>query len=455
MSIDNIFFDVATLKAEFNKKVNLLNLYDYIQRKYTLNEITKYALVCYYKKKRNVVLISLTNEKIFIHSNANLNINGIYSYQDIKGFNFIENTKNNILIVKTSEINFELKHISKQVYNEMFDIYEQEKTIFVNSKIGQNIIQSFSNFNSLNFVKMDEFSKKEEEKRNISNNNNEENDDKNVNKKAKRVINDENISLTTTLSSSYILELLTDPKKPFPNNKNSVIKNIDERLLDLENTNLFNKPFDSVALKFTSNSKLNTIPVLVEFSSLNNKDKTENRLLFSRNWIEFTKHNVKNKLLGVDENGNGSYIDINNANKSQVIKSYKAKEYIFNGQSRYGLRSSQKVDYKDRDDKIGLESMYVDPLTNDKLDMSKFDGIIFMNKKYYFDIPSEFDVLQRKKCIVSDIRVDKYRKIILHNLIFEDNTLSYMAYDQEKNLIDDSYNGSSMYDLKWLTFFKD
>lgn len=452
MSIDNIFFDIATLKSEFNRKVNLLNLYDYIQRKYTLNEITKYALVCYYKKKKNVVLVSLTNEKIFIHSNANLNINGVYSYQDIKGFEFIENSKNNVLIVNTSDFTFELKHISKRVFNEMLEIYEQEKTIFVNSKIGQNIIQSFSNFNSLNFVKMDEISKKQEDNENNYYENNEE---KNVNKKAKRVINDTNVSLTTTLSSSYIIELLTDPKKPFPNNKYSVIKNIDERVLDLENTNLFNKPFDSINLKFTSNSKLNTIPVLVEFSSLTNKDKTENRLLFSRNWIEFTKHNVKNKLLGVDENGNGSYIDINNANKHQIIKSYKAKEYIFNGQARYGVRSSQKINYKDVDDKIGLESMYVDSLTNDKLDISKFDGIIFMNKKYYFEIPSEFEILQRKKCFVSDLRVDRYKKTILHTLLFEDNTLTYIAYDQDNNIIDDSYNGASIYDLRWLTFFKD
>ncbi|WP_412032291.1 PH domain-containing protein [Malacoplasma muris] len=469
-NIDNIYFDVTTLKADFNKRVNVNDLYSQIQKKYSLNEITKYALVCYYKWKKNLVFISFTNEKVFVTSNKyNLPVNGVYSYQDIFGFSFIEGKKINSFLFKTSNGDYLLKNITKNVYNEFLDVFEREKTIFINSKIGQNIMQSASNFNSLDSIKLDENKKDEYEnfvdfsKHNYSDltystSSLQEKNNEILNsnsKKNKRVVNDEDASANTTFSSSYISSLLTNKKELLPNKSPTLLKSIDDRLLEIEKNNIFDKPLDSIALKFTTNSKLNTIPVLAEFSSLTNSDKVENRLLFSRNWIEFTKHNVKNKILGVDENGNGTYIDIKNANSDKIIKSYKAKDYIINGSVRYGLRSSLTCSLKEQTDQISLESMYYSPATNEKLDVWKYDGIIFMNKKYYFNIPSEFDVLQRKWCKIHHFEKESANRVMVYELIFEDNKVRYNVYSDQMKLLDDNTNVSALYDLKWLTFFKD
>lgn len=459
-SIDNIYFDVSTLKVDFNKKVDINDLFKEIARKYSLNEITKYVVACYYKWKRNLVLISFTNEKVFVHSNKrDLPVCGVYSYKDILGFEFIENNKQNEFLFKTTTEYYRLKSITKQVFNEFTTVFENEKVIFMNSKLGQNIAQSVNNFSTINYTKLEEHTygydgviKKEE----VENKTEEQNNSNETpSKKNKRVVNDEFFSESTTFSSAYINNLLTDKNTTLPNNKPTIIKNIDDRVSNLESTNIFDKPLDSVALKFTTNSKLNTIPVLAEFSSLTNPDKVENRLLFSRNWIEFTKHNVRNKLLGVDANGNGAYIEIDNSNKSQIIKSYKAKDYLINDIVRYGLRSSLSFPYKDSSNSIGLESMYYLPNSNEKLDIWKYDGIIFMNQKYYFNIPSEFNVSQRKMCTIHRIQKDAFDRSIVFELIFEDDTVKYNVYDKNMEILTDSSNGSSLYDLKWLTFFKD
>lgn len=470
-NIDNIYFDVTTLKADFNKRVNINDLYNQIQKKYSLNEITKYALVCYYKWKRNLVFISFTNEKVFIISNKyDLAVSGVYSYQEINGFSFIEGKKINSFIFKTTSGDFTFKNITKEIYNEFLDVFEREKTIFINSKIGQNIMQSASNFNSLGLIKFEEENKEKLNNQEFidfklnSYDNNSSSDEQIVNeqlsfnsysKKNKRVVNDNASSSDTTFSSSYISSLLSDKNQSLPNNKQTLLKNIDDRLVVVERTNIFDKPLDSIPLKFTTNSKLNTIPVLAEFSSLTNHEKVENRLLFSRNWIEFTKHNVKNKILGVDENGNGTYIDINNANQNRLIKSYKAKDYIVNDVIRYGLRSSLSFPFKEKNGKVSLESMYYHPSTNEKLDIWKYDGIIFMNKKYYFNIPSEFSILQRKMCKIHHFEKESANRTMIYELIFEDDVVKYNVYNETMKLLDDNTNVSSLYDLKWLTFFKD
>lgn len=470
-NIDNIYFDVTTLKADFNKRVDINELYSQIQRKYSLNEITKFALVCYYKRKRNLVFISFTNEKVFITSNKyDLPINGVYSYQDIIGFSFIEGKKINSFLFKTNKNNFLLKCISKKTYNEFLDVFEREKTIFVNSKIGQNIMQSASNFNSLESIKLEEsdnigydnfidFSKhsyKDLTSFSGLSNNDYDSQSSQSNKKAKRVVNDNESSENTTFSSEYISSLLSDKHRSLPNNNPTLFKNIDDRVTVLEKTNLFDKPLDSIALKFTTNSKLNTIPVLAEFSSLTNNDKVENRFLFSRNWIEFTKHNVKNKILGVDENGNGAYIDMQNVNKERIIKSYKAKDYMIDGTVRYGLRSSLSFFVKDSNNgQMSLESMYYSPTTNEKLDVWKYDGIIFMNQKYYFNIPNEFSLSQKKMCRIQHFERESSSRVIIFELIFEDDVVRYNVYNESMKLLDDTNNIASIYDLKWLTFFKD
>lgn len=451
MSIDNIFFDVSNLKVEFRKKVDLESIFRFIQKRYSVNEITKYALVGYYKWKRNVVLVSFTNEKVFIHSNKfDLPINGVYSYQDIKDIKFINDNKNNGIVIKTNDDHIIIKWVSRKTYEEMKVVYENEKTIFMNSKIGQNIVQSIQNIASFDVSKIYESSMEHEEE------SHEDNYSWAPKKGPKRVINDEMTSSITTFSSENLIQLFSNVNKKLPSNEYTLFKSINDRLKLLEDSNVFSKPLDSIALKFTTNSKINTIPVLAEFSSLVDKDRVENRLLFSRNWIEFTKHNVKNKLLGVDENGNGAYIDFNNSINKSVIKHYKAKEYELNGTIRKGIRSSQKINYKDTFSKLGLESMYFDPQTNNKLDISKYDGIIFLNKKYYFNIPDEFSSMARKCCRIQESYFERnieFKKTF--ELIFENEILEYNVYDNKSELINDLTNGSSLFDLKWLTFFKD
>lgn len=456
-SIDNIFFDIENLKAPFNKKINLVSLFLSIKNKFSTNEITKYAFASYFKRKRNCVLTIFTNEKIFIVSNKkDLPICGIYSYQDIKKIEFIEKSYDSKVVIVTSTDSYALKGVSKKTYEELDNVFESEKTIFLNSKIGQNIVQSFNNFNSLNFIDNSE----EEKNNDLLNLNYEQQEEKIIpntnNKKSKRVVNDEMISKSTSLSSFYIIELLSNPNLLLPNNKASILKSIDERLTLLETSNLFNKPLDSIPLKFSSISKFNTIPVLAEFSSLLNPQKTENRLLFSRNWIEFTKHNVKNKLLGVDANGNGAYIDINTANKLQVIDVFKGKEYIINEKTRYGIRPGQTIPLKDEEGKQGLETLYYHSVTNEKLDISKYDGIIFKNQKYFFNVPTEFNTLNIRECKIQVQEYESdYKAMKLYELIITDETITYNLFDLNKGIIDDKVQHSDSYDIKWITFFKE
>lgn len=470
-NIDNIFFDISKLKVDFNKKINLNDLFLEIMKKFSVNEIIKYAFVSYYKSKQKCVLITFTNEKVFISSNKkDLSINGIYNYQDIKGFEYIKGKFWGKLVVKMSFMSYTLKHVSKTIFDEMLNIFDQEKTIFINSKIGQNIMQSTSVFNSLDFIKNNSLNFNKEEKEDkennfddsISNNfsnssdKNDLNSSNNFIKKTKRVVNDEMISKNTSLSSTYLIDLFSNENSTLPNNKNTIFKELLDRVKVLENSNIFIKPFDSIPLKFTTNSKLNTIPVLAEFSSLSNVDKIENRLLFSRNWIEFTKHNVKNKLLGVDEKGNGTYIDLLSASKTKIIDHYKAKDYLVNQKVRHGLRSHQTVYYYDQNNKQGLESLYYNSLTNEKLNIAKYDGIFFKNQKHYFNLPSEFNLLQKKHC---KIQIQEYesdfKSIKLYELIFDENTISYNVYDFNKGIINDDVIHAHSYDLKMLTFFKD
>lgn len=463
----NQSYDVTSLQPAFKKSVDIKRIYNFIEKKYSLNEVTQFGLVCYYKWKSNVVLITLTNEKIFIFSNKkDLEINGVYSYNDIEEFGFLEKKKKTYLNVTAKEKNFTLRSITKYDYDILCRVFQQQKEAFNNSKIGKNIISSFSTISSIDFFKKRNFYKDElidelkddsTENINIDNNGVEtKNESNNQNgKKNKRVVNDKNISSDTTFSSLFIFELLSRHDKKMPGGNPTVLSDLSNRIINLEKANPFDNPIDSVSFKLTTVSKLNTIPVIAEFSNIHDKSVTENKLLFARNWIEYTKHNVKNKLLGVDSHGNGAYIDLGNY-IGKRIDSFKAVEQNIGDIKRYGLRSGQKVKILGSQKEPGLDSLYKHPTSGENLDVFKYDGLIFFGKKYYFNTLNEFSIIPRKYCRVID---HEWKTNGLINktfeILFEDDYISYKVYNDNGSILSDVDKTASNFDIKWLTLFKD
>lgn len=463
----NQSYDVTSLQPTFKKRVDIKRIYNFIEKKYSLNEVTQFGLVCYYKWKSNVVLITLTNEKIFIFSNKkDLEINGVYSYNDIEEFGFLEKNKKTYLNVTAKEKNFTLRNITKYDYDILCKVFQQQKEAFNNSKIGKNIISSFSTISSIDFFKKRNFYKDElideskddsTENINIDNNGVEtKNESNNQNgKKNKRVVNDKNISSDTTFSSLFIFELLSRHDKKMPGGNPTVLSDLSNRIINLEKANPFDNPIDSVSFKLTTVSKLNTIPVIAEFSNIHDKSVTENKLLFARNWIEYTKHNVKNKLLGVDSHGNGAYIDLGNY-IGKRIDSFKAVEQNIGDIKRYGLRSGQKVKILGSPKEPGLDSLYKHPTSEENLDVSKYDGLIFFGKKYYFNTLNEFSRIPRKYCRVIDHEWKTNGSINkTFEILFEDDYVSYKVYNDNGSILNDVDKTASNFDIKWLTLFKD
>ncbi|MEG2250090.1 MAG: hypothetical protein RSD09_00765 [Bacilli bacterium] len=62
----NEIFNITSLTINFKTKIDVNQILREIEKKYSLNEITKFSMVAYYKNRNNVVLITLSNEKIFI-----------------------------------------------------------------------------------------------------------------------------------------------------------------------------------------------------------------------------------------------------------------------------------------------------------------------------------------------------------------------------------------------------
>ncbi|MBD5445718.1 MAG: hypothetical protein HDR31_00170 [Mycoplasma sp.] len=464
-------FDIASLNSEdFNKKINLSTISSKILRKYSKEEITRYAVVCWYKRKRNAVIICLTNEKIFIESNKNLSINGVYSYRDVVGFRYFSHKKQehkSYCLLSISGENYTLKGISKETFAVLDKIFENEREIFNNSKLGKSIMQNIDSISSLDFLsrkKIIEDSEAEtiENKEETSENNHQESRLKDqlndsISKKSKRVVNDSIMSYSTSFSSMYMFEILSSSSTSFPNGEKTILNDFAQRLEFLEKNNLSNNNIDTFPLKLDSKkSKLNTIPVLAEFTSLKNPNDVETRILFARNWIEFTKHNVRNKLLGVDSNGDGVYVDMKQTQTSHTIDVFKAKEYKIDDCIRHGLRSSQSISFHEKNQRLGIDSLYVNIKNGQKLILEKYDGIIFLGIKYYFNTYNEFNTLQRKYLRI--FHQDKkhngeiYRS---YEIVFEDDLVSYKAFNDRGVTIDDLSQNAASYDLKWLTFFRD
>lgn len=178
--------------------------------------------------------------------------------------------------------------------------------------------------------------------------------------------------------------------------------------------------------------------------------------MFARNWIEFTKHNVTDKLLGVDSNGDGVYVDMKQTQTSHIIDVFKAKEYKIDDSIRHGLRSSQSISFHEKNQRLGIDSLYVNIKTGQKLMLEKYDGIIFLGIKYYFNTYNEFNSLQRRYLRIfhqdKKHNGDVYRS---YELVFEDDLISYKAFNNKGAVIDDLSQNAASYDLKWLSFFRD
>lgn len=428
----NEIFNIASLNINFKTKIDVNQILREIEKKYSLNEITKFCLVAFYRKKNNVVLLTLTNEKIFIWSNKNLSINDVYNYSELISITSAKATSKNFVITFDNGSEFNLKGLNNNDVNEFNKHFHMIK-------------------NSLNHLYLKEINTNNESKYNLLETTTE--DIKDVTFK-KKVVNDLIITNSTSLSSFYIYELMTKKEKILPNGENTLFYNIIERIHNLEKKNMFNFDLDCIPLKFSSDTKMNTIPVVAEFSSLTNSDERENRLLFAKNWIEYTRHNVKNKLLGVDENGNGAYLELNTYSTRKKICTYKAREYKVNDEIRYGLRSGQAISFFEKNQKMGMDSLYFNIESNNKLDLTTYDGIIFMGLKYYFNIITEFNKLQKKYCRVfhqeRKVNGDLFKS---YEIIFEDDIITYKVFNDRGILIDDLSSHAFTNDLKWLTFF--
>ena len=280
--------------------------------------------------------------------------------------------------------------------------------------------------------------------------------------KHKKVVNDSLITTTNSFSSSYIANLFTNEEYLLPGGKKTIFSTVFKKIKQLESSSLAINGIDNTPINLDKKVlKLNTIPVIVETKPLNSQyvndeNSVENRLIFTRNWIEYTKHNVTNKVLGVDSNGNGVYIDMAKAVSSSTIDIYKAKEYKLNDELRSGLRSSQTVSFTERSGRPGLDFFYTNLKTGEKLNVNKYDGILFLGVKYYFNVYNEFSKLQKKyvRILVEEKKNngDVFRR---YELTFDDDLLTYKAFNERSQIIDDNSPNSNTYDLKWLTFFKD
>ncbi|MEG0123882.1 MAG: hypothetical protein RR665_00115 [Malacoplasma sp.] len=436
----NEIFNITSLTINFKTKIDVNQILREIEKKYSLNEITKFSMVAYYKNRNNVVLITLSNEKIFIWSNKYLPINDVYNYSELINIlpskNFF---KKGYVISFDNGSEFNLKGLLNN------DVIEFNRHFSI---IKNNLNNLY--LKDINVLDINRETKLENSIEEVAKNRDETTLFK------KRVVNDLIINNSTSLSSFYIYELLTKKEKILPNGENTLFGEIIDRINGLEKRNVFNFDFDSIPLKFSSDTKLNTVPIVAEFSSLVDSTQHENRFLFARNWIEYTRHNVKNKLLGVDENGNGAYLELSTHTSNKKIVIYKAREYKVNDELRYGLRSGQTISFFEKNQKIGIDSLYFNVENNNKLNLTNYDGLIFIGTKYYFNTLNEFSKLQKKYCrIFHQERKNNGDLLKSYEIIFEDDLISYKVFNERGILMDDLFPNSYVNDLKWLTFFID
>lgn len=479
-------FNLKSLKVSYNKKVDINHIYDKIHRKFSLQEIMQYAFVGYYKSKKNIVLVVLSNEKIFIDDEKDkVPYVGVYTYKEILKLNYQESLKNDLkscIELKTASDVIKIKGVSRPIFQEIVKNFNEQKDKYMKffpekiltgmreqhitddddivseeTPVEQLVPIEQSKEETLINTRVDEdlMAYQDQKLKDIY-----EFENKPAETKSKKVVNDEIISKINTYSSAYLSSLFLADDQILPNGQKTLFYELSKKLNYLESTSFSLNSIDATPIKLEKKAlKLNTVPIIAELEPLvqkEEKDQYETRFLFTRNWIEYTKHNVSNKVLGVDANGNGAYLDISKVSSSHTIDIYKAKEYKINDEIRSGLRSSQTISAYEKNGRPGIDSLYYNKTTKKKLDIKQYDGIIFLGVKYYFGAYYEFSKLQREytRIFAEEKRSsgEIYRR---YELIFEDDLITYKAYNEKGVLIDDLYSNSSSYDLKWLTFFKD
>ncbi len=499
--MNNSSFNLRNLKATHNKKVDINLIYEKIHRKFSLQESTQYAFVGYYKSKKHVVLVVFSNEKVFIDDEKDkVPYIGVYTYKEILKLDYIENSKHDFkscLELRTSSEVIRIKGISRETFQEIVKTFNEQKDKYMKffpEKIISNI-RDTSYMNHRNNL-YDEYDSTDDKDKNILNkddlvNNDLEkefiNEEKMFNthidkkllnennffdknkeipteikqeNKSKKVVNDGLISKTNTYSSAYLSSLFLADDQSLPSGQKTLFYDFSKKISFLENASFSLNSIDTISLRLDKKAlKLNTIPIIAELEPLtqqHQKEQYETRFLFTRNWIEYTKHNVTDKVLGVDSNGNGAYLDLSRITSTHIIDTFKAKEYKINDEIRTGLRSSQTISIYEKNGRPGIDSLYYNKNTKKRLDVKKYDGIIFLGIKYYFNVFHEFSKLQREytRVFFEDKKPsgEVYRK---YELIFEDDLISYKAYNERGVLVDDLYPNAASFDLKWLTFFKD
>ena len=478
-------FNLRNLRAVYNKKVDINLIYEKIHRKFSLQEVTQYAFVGYYKSKKNVVLVVFSNEKVFIDDEKDkVPYTGVYTYKEILKLDYFESSKQDIksyIEFITSSETIKIKGVSRPIFEEIVKCFNEQKDKYMKffpEKMMSSLRENKKYDDENNVVENEEFENlPEEATENIINttvnqellNNdfkeieNESTDDlvvKSDNSKSKKVVNDTLISKTNTYSSAFLSSLFLADDQSLPSGQKTLFYDLTKKINFLESTSFSLNSIDTTPIKLDKKAlKLNTVPIIAELEPLvqqHEKEQYETRFLFTRNWIEYTKHNVTDKVLGVDSNGNGAYLDLSRVSSTHVIDVFKAKEYKINDEIRSGLRSSQTISAYEKNGRAGIDSLYYNKATKKKLDIKKYDGIIFLGVKYYFNVYYEFSKLQREytRIFVEDKKSsgEVYRR---YELIFEDDLISYKAYNERGILVDDLYPNSASFDLKWLTFFKD
>lgn len=486
-------YGIENLSLDFkvNKKIDIYAIFSNIKKKFVIGEQTLFLALGYYKFKSNIVLICLTNEKIFIDSTDQnkLSFLNVYSYKEITGIIYNKSEsflKKSYVEFKTQRQKFfKLYGISQENFFYLQSVFNEQKDKYLKKLDSSyslvsaldiqdsqpSLVNTYSQTFSKDNTKQDDINveekPKDEELEDDLDDSSSNPDDKpkelgvKYNTKSK-VINDLTLSNRNTLSSNYLFLLLTSTKTLLPNNKKTILSEFEDRIKLLEQKSKKEKNFDEKEIHLNKKeSKVNTVPVLVEEYDLNNNEIDESlhtRLLFTKNWFEYTKHNVANKILGIDKDGKGVYLDKESAlsNKSSVIHVYKAKSYKLNEVIRSGLRPGQSLTYYGNNNIVGLNMHYYEVESKKNLDINEYDGIIFKGQKYYFNTYDEFSRLQKKYLrIFYEDKKPEYQSYYIYELIFEDEMVTYYVYTNKMVSISETKADASKFDLKWLNFFKD
>ncbi len=248
----------------------------------------------------------------------------------------------------------------------------------------------------------------------------------------------------------------------------AVKKSNDERIVILENNihtfleenMLFNKTISKkIEMLENGETKNHSANIETKIREINEK---YNDLIAINKAIEKEFQNMSNDLIQLKEQGiqNKQNKQSNDTTESKVssgtIETFTAKSYLINGERRYGLRSAQTIRLKTLENEIGMDALYVSDKTGEYLNIADYDGIFFRNQKYYFLIPNEFELEKKLLCKINYVEYENGIKVFRnYQIVLNSNLIEYRVYNEKGFIFNDAVVGSSKYDLRKLTFFKD